>query len=73
MVPAGTYHNVVNTSKTALLKLYTIFLRQTSDGIQRQAAVSSECPGTRSKRVGPARQAELLPNCTSTGLWPDSS
>ena len=24
VVPAGTYHNVVNTSKTALLKLYTI-------------------------------------------------
>src|ERR1017187_2378984 len=25
MVPAGTYHNVVNTSKTAMLKLYTIY------------------------------------------------
>jgi len=25
VVPAGTYHNVVNTSKTALLKLYTIY------------------------------------------------
>jgi|SRR5581483_2949498 len=24
VVPAGTYHNVVNTSKTAMLKLYTI-------------------------------------------------
>lgn len=25
LVPAGTYHNVVNTSKTAMLKLYTIY------------------------------------------------
>lgn len=25
IVPAGTYHNVVNTSKTANLKLYTIY------------------------------------------------
>lgn len=25
VVPAGTFHNVVNTSKTALLKLYTIY------------------------------------------------
>ena len=25
VVPAGTYHNVVNTSKTAMLKLYTIY------------------------------------------------
>ena len=25
IVPAGTYHNVVNTSKTAMLKLYTIY------------------------------------------------
>ncbi len=25
MVPAGTYHNVINASKTALLKLYTIY------------------------------------------------
>jgi mannose-6-phosphate isomerase-like protein (cupin superfamily) len=25
VVPAGTYHNVVNTSKTATLKLYTIY------------------------------------------------
>ncbi len=25
VVPAGTYHNVINTSKTALLKLYTIY------------------------------------------------
>jgi mannose-6-phosphate isomerase-like protein (cupin superfamily) len=25
VVPAGTYHNVVNTSKTAPLKLYTIY------------------------------------------------
>jgi mannose-6-phosphate isomerase-like protein (cupin superfamily) len=25
VVPAGTYHNVVNTSKTAALKLYTIY------------------------------------------------
>jgi len=25
VVPAGTYHDVVNTSKTALLKLYTIY------------------------------------------------
>src|SRR5450759_3091585 len=24
-VPAGTYHNFVNTSKTAMLKLYTIY------------------------------------------------
>jgi mannose-6-phosphate isomerase-like protein (cupin superfamily) len=24
-VPAGTYHNVINTSKTAKLKLYTIY------------------------------------------------
>ena len=24
-VPAGTYHNVINTSKTAPLKLYTIY------------------------------------------------
>ena len=25
VVPAGTYHNVVNTSKTAMLKPYTIY------------------------------------------------
>jgi mannose-6-phosphate isomerase-like protein (cupin superfamily) len=25
VVPAGTYHNVINTSETALLKLYTIY------------------------------------------------
>ena len=25
VVPAGTYHNVVNTSKTAMLKLYTVY------------------------------------------------
>ena len=25
LVPAGTYHNVVNTSKTQMLKLYTIY------------------------------------------------
>ena len=25
IVPAGTFHNVVNTSKTAMLKLYTIY------------------------------------------------
>jgi mannose-6-phosphate isomerase-like protein (cupin superfamily) len=25
VVPAGTYHNVINTSKTATLKLYTIY------------------------------------------------
>ena len=25
VVPAGTYHNVINTSKTASLKLYTIY------------------------------------------------
>jgi mannose-6-phosphate isomerase-like protein (cupin superfamily) len=25
IVPAGTYHNVINTSKTAKLKLYTIY------------------------------------------------
>jgi mannose-6-phosphate isomerase-like protein (cupin superfamily) len=25
VVPAGTYHNVVNTSKMATLKLYTIY------------------------------------------------
>ena len=25
LVPAGTYHNVVNTSKTEMLKLYTIY------------------------------------------------
>jgi mannose-6-phosphate isomerase-like protein (cupin superfamily) len=25
VVPAGTYHNVTNTSKTAMLKLYTIY------------------------------------------------
>ncbi len=25
IVPAGTYHNVVNTSKTAKLRLYTIY------------------------------------------------
>jgi len=25
VVPAGTYHNVVNTSKTVMLKLYTIY------------------------------------------------
>jgi mannose-6-phosphate isomerase-like protein (cupin superfamily) len=25
VVPAGTYHNVINTSKTAELKLYTIY------------------------------------------------
>ena len=25
VVPAGTYHNVINTSKAALLKLYTLY------------------------------------------------
>ena len=25
VVPAGTYHNVINTSKTTQLKLYTIY------------------------------------------------
>lgn len=25
VVPAGTYHNVINTSRTALLKLYTLY------------------------------------------------
>jgi len=25
VVPAGTFHNVINTSKTAMLKLYTIY------------------------------------------------
>ena len=25
VVPAGTYHNVINTSKTAQLKLYTVY------------------------------------------------
>ena len=25
VVPAGTYHNVINTSKTKLLKLYTVY------------------------------------------------
>jgi mannose-6-phosphate isomerase-like protein (cupin superfamily) len=25
VVPAGTYHNIVNTSKTAMLKLHTIY------------------------------------------------
>jgi mannose-6-phosphate isomerase-like protein (cupin superfamily) len=25
VVPAGTYHNVMNTSKSAMLKLYTIY------------------------------------------------
>lgn len=25
IVPAGTYHNIINTSKTAKLKLYTIY------------------------------------------------
>lgn len=25
LVPAGTYHNVINTSKTTTLKLYTIY------------------------------------------------
>jgi mannose-6-phosphate isomerase-like protein (cupin superfamily) len=25
VVPAGTYHNVINTSKTLALKLYTIY------------------------------------------------
>ena len=25
MVPAGTFHNVINTSKTASLKLYTLY------------------------------------------------
>ena len=25
MVPAGTYHNVINTSKTTDLKLYTVY------------------------------------------------
>ena len=25
VIPAGTYHNVINTSKTNLLKLYTVY------------------------------------------------
>ena len=25
MVPAGTYHNIVNTSRTAILKPYTLY------------------------------------------------
>lgn len=34
VVPVGTYHNVVNTSKTAMLKLYTIYspLKQPETG-----------------------------------------
>jgi mannose-6-phosphate isomerase-like protein (cupin superfamily) len=30
VVPAGTYHNVVNTSKTAMLKLLRSILRRTT-------------------------------------------
>ena len=43
VVPAGTYHNVVNTSKTALLKLYTIYSPPNHrDGVVHHTRVDAE-------------------------------
>lgn len=47
IVPAGTYHNVMNTSKTAMLKLYTIY------------APPNHPDGTVHKTKAEAKDAEL--------------
>jgi mannose-6-phosphate isomerase-like protein (cupin superfamily) len=50
IVPAGTYHNVINTSKTALLKLYTIY------------SPPNHPPGTVHKTKAEAEAAEHQPS-----------
>jgi mannose-6-phosphate isomerase-like protein (cupin superfamily) len=43
VVPAGTYHNVVNTSKTEMLKLYTIYSPPNHpDGIVHKTKAEAE-------------------------------
>jgi len=51
VVPAGTYHNVVNTSKAAMLKLYTIY------------SPPNHPDGTVHKTKAEAEAAELVENC----------
>ena len=48
VVPAGTYHNVVNTSKTAMLKLYTIY------------SPPNHLDGTKHKTKAEAEASELV-------------
>jgi mannose-6-phosphate isomerase-like protein (cupin superfamily) len=48
VVPAGTFHNVINTSKTALLKLYTLY------------APPNHPDGTIHKTMAEAEAAEAL-------------
>ena len=48
IVPAGTFHNVINVSKTAKLKLYTIY------------SPSNHPDGTVHKTKAAAERAELL-------------
>ena len=59
VVPAGTYHNVINTSKTALLKLYTIYsppnhppgtVHKTK--AEAEAAEATESHDTQARRPG---------------------
>lgn len=47
IVPAGTWHNVINTSKTRKLKLYTIY------------SPPNHPPGTIHKTKGDAERAEM--------------
>ena len=43
VVPAGTYHNVINTSSTKLLKLYTVYSpAQHPDGTVNKTKVEAE-------------------------------
>jgi mannose-6-phosphate isomerase-like protein (cupin superfamily) len=51
VVPAGTYHNVVNTSKAAMLKLYTIY------------SPLNHPDGTVHKTRAEAEAAELVEHC----------
>lgn len=57
VIPAGTYHNVINSSKTALLKLYTIYSRPNhppgtvhKTKAEAEAAEAAEHHGTQSSR-----------------------
>lgn len=45
VVPAGTYHNVVNTSKTAMLKLYAIYSPPNHPDATAVFALGSEASG----------------------------
>ena len=46
VVPVGTYHNVVNTSKTAMLKLYTIYSPlKHPDGTVNKTKAEAEAAG----------------------------